>query len=456
MSQDESTVLNQDQKASTSGLPILPKSTIWMINFGFLGVQIAFTLQGSQMSRIFQTIGANPNNLGWFFLLPPLAGLIVQPIIGYYSDRTWAPKLGGRRLPYLLIGMIIAVIVMILLPNSGSFGFGYGSLAALQFGAITVAFLDLSSNMAMQPFKMMVGDMVNDDQKSYAYGIQSLICNTGAVLAAIFPFLLTWWGVPNTAKKGVVPQSVVVSFYVGAVILVITCLFTIFRVHEYNPATYARYHGISEEDNKKGGNWVTLLKHAPRVFWNVALVQFFCWFSFQYLSTYAVGAIAKNVWVTTDASSAAYQAAGNWYGVMTAVQSVAAVVWSYVLAKVPNNHHKAGYSISLLLGAIGYTSIFFIHSQNALIFSFILIGIAWASMNTYPLTMVTNALSGKHMGTYLGLFNGSICVPQMVASLLSFGLFPLLGSSQVNMMLITGISALLGAIAVLFIKERHL
>ena len=208
-----------------------------MINFGFLGVQIAFTLQGSQMSRIFQTIGANPNNLGWFFLLPPLAGLIVQPIIGYYSDRTWAPKLGGRRLPYLLIGMVIAVIVMILLPNSGSFGFGYGSLAALWFGAITVAFLDLSSNMAMQPFKMMVGDMVNDDQKSYAYGIQSLICNTGAVLAAIFPFLLTWWGVSNTAKKGVVPQSVVISFYVGAVILVITCLFTIFRVHEYDPAT---------------------------------------------------------------------------------------------------------------------------------------------------------------------------------------------------------------------------
>ena len=455
MSQDESVVLNQGQETSTSGLPILPKSTIWMINFGFLGVQIAFTLQGSQMSRIFQTIGANPNNLGWFFLLPPLAGLIVQPIIGYYSDRTWAPKLGGRRLPYLLIGMVIAVIVMILLPNSGSFGFGYGSLEALWFGAITVAFLDLSSNMAMQPFKMMVGDMVNDDQKSYAYGIQSLICNTGAVLAAIFPFLLTWWGISNTAKKGVVPQSVVISFYVGAVILVITCLFTIFRVHEYDPATYARYHGISEEDNKKGGNWFTLLKHAPRVFWNVALVQFFCWFSFQYLSTYAVGAIAKNVWLTTDASSAAYQAAGNWYGVMTAIQSIAAVVWSYVLAKVPNNHHKAGYAFSLLLGAIGYTSIFFIHSQNALIFSFVLIGIAWASMNTYPLTMVTNALSGKHMGTYLGLFNGSICVPQMVASLLSFGLFPLLGSSQVNMMLVTGISALLGAISVLFIKETY-
>ena len=201
----------------------------------------------------------------------------------------------------------------------------------------------------------------------------------------------------QTLLKGCCSSISCNLFYVGAAILVITCLFTILG-SEYDPQ-HARYHGISEEDNKKGGNWFTLLKHAPRVFWNVALVQFFCWFSFQYLSTYAVGAIAKNVWLTTDASSAAYQAAGNWYGVMTAVQSIAAVVWSYVLAKVPNNHHKAGYAFSLLLGAIGYTSIFFIHSQNALIFSFVLIGIAWASMNTYPLTMVTNALSGKHMGT---------------------------------------------------------
>ena len=443
------------EKSTGAGLPTLSKSTIWMINFGFLGVQTAFTLQSSQMSRIFQTIGADPNNLGWFFILPPLAGLIVQPIIGYYSDRTWAPKLGGRRLPYLLLGMIVAVIVMILLPNSGSFGFGYGSLAALWFGAITVALLDLSSNVAMQPFKMMVGDMVNDDQKSYAYGIQSLICNTGAVLAAIFPFLLTWWGVSNTAKKGVVPQSVVISFYVGAVILVITCLFTIFRVHEYDPATYARYHGISEEDNKKGGNWFTLLKHAPRVFWNVALVQFFCWFSFQYLSTYAVGAIAKNVWLTTDASSAAYQAAGNWYGVMTAVQSIAAVVWSYVLAKVPNNRHKLVYGLSLALGAIGYTSIFLVHSQMLLILSFILIGISWAGMNTYPLTMVSNALSGKHMGTYLGLFNCSICLPQIVASLLSFIIFPMVGNSMPAMMLITGISGFLAALSVISIKETY-
>ena len=440
---------------ATKGLPDVSRSLIWMINFGFLGVQTAFTLQSSQMSRIFQTLGADPNSLGWFFILPPLAGLLVQPVVGYYSDRTWAPKLGGRRLPYLLLGTLIAVIVMILLPNSGSLGFGYGSLAALLFGAITVAFLDVSSNMAMQPFKMMVGDMVNDDQKSYAYGIQSFLSNTGAVIAAVLPFLFAYMGLKNTAAKGVVPQTVVVAFYVGAALLVITSLFTIFKVKEYDPETYAMYHGISTEANEEKVSWIQLLKTAPKAFWTVTLVQFFCWFAFQYLWTYSAGAIAENVWHTTNATSQGYQAAGNWYGVLAAVQSIAAVVWSYVLAKVPNKYHKAGYFSSLLLGALGFLSIFFVSNQYVLIVSYILVGIAWAGINTYPLTIVTNALSGNHMGTYLGLFNGSICLPQIVASLLSFGLFPLLGGHQANMFLAAGIVLALGAFSVLLIKETH-
>ena len=433
-----------EQNEQPTGLPALSRRFIWMMNFGFLGVQTAFTLQSSQMSRIFQTIGADPNNLGWFFILPPLAGLIVQPLVGYYSDRTWLPKLGGRR----LIGMLM-------LPNSGSLGFGYGSFGALLFGAITVALLDLSSNVAMQPFKMMVGDMVNDDQKSYAYGIQSFLSNTGAVLAAILPFLFTYLGIKNTAAKGVVPMSVKVAFYTGAALLVITSFFTIKEVHDYDPETYAKYHGISQEDNEQGGNMLTLLKDAPSAFWTVSLVQLFCWFAFQYLWTYSVGAIAKNVWQTTNVASAGYQAAGNWYGVLAAVQSIAAVIWSYVLAKVPNKYHKAGYAGSLLIGAVGFLSVFFVTDKYLLIVSYALAGIAWAAMNTYPLTIVTNALSGKHMGTYLGLFNGSICLPQIIASLLSFALFPALGNSQAHMFLAAGISMVLGAISVAAIKETY-
>ncbi len=258
--------MSDNTQTTRQGLPSLPKSTIWMLSFGFLGVQTAFTLQSSQMSRIFQTLGADPHSLGWFFILPPLAGMLVQPIVGHYSDRTWNPRLGGRRLPYLLYGTLIAVIVMILMPNSGSFGFGYASLAALSFGALMIALLDVSSNMAMQPFKMMVGDMVNEEQKGYAYGIQSFLANTGAVVAAILPFVFAYIGLANTAEKGVVPQTVVVAFYVGAALLVITSAFTIFKVKEYDPETYARYHGIDVAANQEKTNWIELLKTAPKAF----------------------------------------------------------------------------------------------------------------------------------------------------------------------------------------------
>ena len=263
-------------------LPNLPLGTIWMISFGFLGVQMAFQLQSSNMGRIFQTLGADPTKLGFFFILPPLAGLVVQPLIGYFSDRTWIPKL-GRRIPYLIVGSVIAVIVLCLLPNSGSFGFGFDSTAALLFGAITILFMDLSSNIAMQPFKMMVGDMVNEKQKGFAYSIQSFLSNSGAVLASIFPFVLTMIGVSNTAPKGVIPQSVVISFYIGAVILIICSLFTVFKVKEYPPEVYANYHGIKQSKVKEKKGIITLLKEAPKVFWTITIVQFFCWMGFQYL-----------------------------------------------------------------------------------------------------------------------------------------------------------------------------
>ncbi|WP_288477494.1 SLC45 family MFS transporter [uncultured Clostridium sp.] len=433
-------------------LPNLPLGTIWMISFGFLGVQMAFQLQSSNMGRIFQTLGADPTKLGFFFILPPLAGLVVQPLIGYFSDRTWIPKL-GRRIPYLIVGSVIAVIVLCLLPNSGSFGFGFDSTAALLFGAITILFMDLSSNIAMQPFKMMVGDMVNEKQKGFAYSIQSFLSNSGAVLASIFPFVLTMIGVSNTAPKGVIPQSVVISFYIGAVILIICSLFTVFKVKEYPPEVYANYHGIKQSEVKEKKGIITLLKEAPKVFWTITIVQFFCWMGFQYLWTYGTGAIAANVWHTSAPYSSGYQAAGNWFGVLSAVQSISAVVWSLILSKISNEKRKVSYALSLVLGGIGFGSIFFVHNEYVLIISFILIGIAWASMMTFPFTILTNALRGENMGMYLGLFNCSICLPQIVASCLSFILFPIVGESMPSMLLISGILLIIGAISVPTIKE---
>ncbi|MDR3191391.1 MAG: SLC45 family MFS transporter [Lactobacillaceae bacterium] len=435
----------------TNGLPNLPLSTIWMLSFGFLGVQMAFSLQSSQMGRIFQTLGADPTKLGFFFILPPLAGLVVQPLVGYYSDRTWTKRF-GRRMPYLLVGAIVSVIVMFLLPNAGSFGFS--TTMALWFGAITILFMDLSSNVAMQPFKMVVGDMVNQEQKSYAYSIQSFLSNTGSVLATVFPFLLTFLGVANTAGKGEVPASVVWSFYVGAAVLVVFSLIAVFNVREYDDATYELYHGrpLNTPDDGNGG-FLTLLKHAPKTFWMVVITQFFCWMAFQYLWTYGTGAVAANVFHASDPTTQGFQNGGNWFGILSAVYAIAAVVWSLLLSKLPAQFNKLGYAISLVLGAIGFMSVFFVHAQYGLIISFILIGISWAAMMAYPFIMVTNALDGDHMGTYLGLFNGSICLPQIVASVASFALFPALGSHFPAMILVSGILMFIGALSVGLIKE---
>ncbi|WP_407885474.1 SLC45 family MFS transporter [Levilactobacillus sp. N40-8-2] len=435
-----------------SSLPKLPVRKIWLINFGFLGVQMAFSLQSSNMSRIFQTLGANPNNLGFFFLVPPLAGLIIQPLIGKFSDRTWVPHL-GRRIPYLIAGILVAFTVLLLLPNAGSFGFTF--IQALWFGALAITFLDLSNNVSMQPYKMMIADMVEEDQRGLAYSIQGFFSNSGSILASVIPFILTALGIANVAPKGEVPASVKIAFYIGATVLILSSLVTILRVREYAPEEYNAYHHITKEDLKEHKSFFMLLKEAPKIFWVVCVIQFFSWFGFQYLWTYANGALAQNIWHTSNAASSGFQAAGNWYGIMSAVQAISAVIWSLVLTRVTNKSSKRVYSASLVAGAVGLILIATIHNKYALVLSFILIGIAWASMHTFPFTLVSNAIDGSNMGAYLGLFNGSICVPQIAASLLSFALFPLVGSSFTAMIIVAGIGMAIGSATVFFVNSDY-
>lgn len=441
-----------ENQKTTTGLPSLPISTLFAMTFGFFGVNMAFSLQSSQMGRIFQTIGADPTKLGFFFILPPLMGMIVQPLVGKYSDLTW--NRFGRRMPYLLVGAPIAALVLILLPNAGSFGFGYGSLAALWFGAIAVLFMDLSSNVCMQPFKMIIGDMVNEDQKDFAWSWQQIFSNMGGILATLMPFIMTLLGVSNTAKKGSLPHSVIWTFYLGAAVLLLTSIFTLAKVHEYNPQDYAKYHGVDIAANQEKLSFATLLKNAPKAFWQISLVQMFCWFAFQYLWTYGTGAVAKNVWNVTDPSTAGYQAAGNWFGVLSAVQSIAAVLWEMVLSKTKPNQRKTMYRLGLVLGGLGFMSVFFIHDKILLILSFALIGIGWISMNSIPFALLTTALAGKHEGAYLGLFNCSICLPQIIASVASFAIFPLIGKSMPGMLLLAGIVFASGALFVGRIQEQ--
>lgn len=424
---------------------------LWNISFGFFGVQIAYSLQSANISRIFATLGADPHNLSYFWILPPLMGILVQPIVGSLSDRTWCRF--GRRIPYLFIGSIVAIIVMCLLPNAGSFHFTIGG--AMIFGLIALMFLDTSINMAMQPFKMLVGDMVNEKQKAKAYSIQSFLCNAGSLVGYLFPFIFTWIGISNVAAGGEIPDSVKYSFYVGAAILILCVLFTTLKVKEMPPKEYAEFHGIdpTKKKEKGSGNWIKLLKNAPSAFWTVGLVQFFCWAAFMYMWTYTNGAIADTVWNTNDVTSEGYQVAGNWVGVLFAVQAIGSVLWALFIPKFRSL--KSAYVVSLLLGAIGFASVFFIHDQYLLFISFLLIGIAWAAMLALPFTILTNSLSGEHMGTYLGLFNGTICLPQIIAAACGGLLLKVVGGAQVNMFIVAGVLLVLGALSVTFIKEKR-
>ncbi len=583
---------------------------LWNLSFGFFGVQIAYALQSSQVSRIFSTIGADPHDLSYFWILPPLMGLIVQPIVGSASDRTWTRF--GRRLPYLLIGALVAIVVMCFLPNAGSLGLGISQ--AIIFGLIMLMLLDTSINMAMQPFKMLVGDNVNEKQKGLAYSIQSFLCNAGSVVGYVAPFVLGWF-LSNTAPAGEVPATVTWAFYVGAAILALCVVYTFAKVKEMPPHEYAQYHGIKEDkgSSKPKENMLKLLVHAPKVFWTVGLVQFFCWAAFLYMWSYSTDAVALQAFdapamqavsgvtingekysdkyifndetpviengrlslagievdgtlvrpelvtlgsdtlilggepylkngvakfavaqgeiaaagqvlivdgtelpimekavavselslvapgtaltmahiaskdqhtgayvleqttmlpavasaadvaveytTTLNPATPEYQSAGAWNGILLAIQGIAAVLWAIVLANF--KRRRLGYSLSLLIGALGFISVFFIHNQYVLFVSYALMGCAWAAMLSMPFTILTNALSGGNIGTYLGLFNCTITVPQIIAALCGgfiLHCFPAAANGApltVGMLAVSGVLLLLGAACVWIVKETY-
>ena len=427
--------------------PDLSFATLWNLSFGFFGVQIAYALQSANISRIFATLGADPHNLSYFWILPPLMGIIVQPIVGTLSDKTWCRF--GRRIPYLFVGALVAVLVMCLLPNAGSLGMAVST--AMVFGLISLMFLDSSINMAMQPFKMLVGEMVNEKQKALAYSIQSFLCNAGSLVGYVFPFLFTFLGISNVAAKGVVPDSVIYSFYIGAAILILCVIYTSAKVKEMPPKEYAEYHGLDKPLNEEKVNVVKLLRNAPKAFWTVGLVQFFSWAAFLYMWNYTNGAIAETCWQTTDPTSAGFQEAGNWVGILFAVQAIGSVVWAMALPRFSNR--KMAYALSLVLGGIGFLMIPYISDQYVLFIPYLLIGCAWAAMLAMPFTIVTNALNGSHMGAYLGLFNGTICIPQIIAAALGGVVLTLVGSAQSHMMIVAGVFLIIGAACVGIIKE---
>ncbi|PJJ10530.1 maltose/moltooligosaccharide transporter [Flavobacterium sp. 1] len=437
------------------GKPNLSFWQIWNLSFGFLGVQIGYSLQNGNTSRILEALGADVHSIGYFWLAAPLAGLIVQPIIGLSSDKTWT-KL-GRRIPFIFFGAIVSATAMFFMPNAEYFTY---LLPPLAFGAVMLLLMDTSFNVTMQPFRALVGDMVNDKQRNLGYSVQSALINFGAVFGSLLPWILVKIGLSNVPAAGEkVAESVIWSFYIGGAILLGTVLWTVFRTKEYAPKEHAEYNKIdlSAVENKKSENVFKLIGNAPKIFWQLGIVQFFSWFALFLMWVYTTRAIANQVWGPTalDAKSIGFNEAGDWTGVMFAFYSGVAAIFSLFIPSIAKSiGRKKTYSFSLFLGGLGLISMFVVEDKNMLLLSISGVGLAWAAILAMPYAMLSGSLPAEKMGVYMGLFNATITIPQITAGLLGSTIIMLFGGEPMAIIVIAGISMLIAGSAVFFVKEK--
>ena len=429
---------------------------IWNLSFGFLGVQIGYSLQNGNTSRILEALGADVHSIGYFWLAAPLAGLVVQPIIGLSSDKTWT-KL-GRRIPFIFFGAIVSAMAMFFMPNAEYFTF---LLPPLVFGAVMLLLMDTSFNVTMQPFRALVGDMVNDEQRNLGYSLQSALINFGAVFGSLLPWILVKIGMSNVPAAGEkVAESVIWSFYIGGGILLATVLWTVFRTKEYAPKEHAEYNKIdlNASDKKEKTSIFKLIGDAPKIFWQLGVVQFFSWFALFLMWVYTTRAIADQIWgngVALDAKSIGFNEAGDWTGVMFAFYSGVAALFSLLIPTIAKAiGRKKTYSFSLVLGGLGLISMFVVEDKNMLLLSISGVGLAWAAILAMPYAMLSGSLPADKMGVYMGLFNATITIPQIAAGILGSTLIALFGGNPMAIIVIAGVSFLIAGTAVFFVKEK--
>lgn len=439
--------------SNTVKKPLLSFWQIWNMSFGFLGVQIGYSLQNANTSRILSAIGADPHNLSLFWLAAPLAGLFVQPIVGLSSDKTWTRL--GRRIPFILGGAIVSALAMFFMPNSEHFA---QLFPAVFFGAMMLLFMDVSFNVTMQPFRALVSDMVNDEQRNKGYSIQSFLINAGAVFGSLLPFLLTWWGIKNEPEAGQkVAPSVIWSFYIGGAVLLASVLWTSFRTKEYPPEEYAKYNNLEEDRIEEKVSFINLLKNIPPAMKQLAVTQFFSWFALFLMWVYTTQGIAQNIWNTTDSTSTDFNEAGNWTGVIFAAYSVFAALFSLVITPLANKYgRKNVYMTSLILGGLGLISMLLIQDKYLLIIPMVGVGISWAAILALPYAILSSSLPPKQTGVYMGLFNATITIPQIAAGLLGGVLLSVVGGKAISMLVIAGISmTIAGFCAKIFITTKE-
>jgi maltose/moltooligosaccharide transporter len=429
---------------------------IWNLSFGFLGVQIGYSLQNGNTSRILEALGADVHSIGYFWLAAPLAGLIVQPIIGLSSDKTWTRL--GRRIPFIFFGALVSALAMFFMPNAEYFTY---LLPPLIFGAIMLLLMDTSFNVTMQPFRALVGDMVNDEQKNLGYSLQSALINFGAVFGSLLPWILAKAGVANVPATGEkVAASVIWSFYIGGAILLATVLWTVFRTKEYAPKEHAEYNDIDLEAETvtEKTSIFKLIANAPKIFWQLGIVQFFSWFALFLMWVYTTRAIANQVWghEALDPKSIGFNEAGDWTGVLFAFYSAVAALFSLLIPTIAKSiGRKKTYSFSLIMGGIGLASMYFVHDKTILLLSISGVGLAWAAILAMPYAMLSGSLPADKMGVYMGLFNATITIPQIAAGLLGSTIIALFGGFPMAIIVIAGVSMLIAGLAVFFVRESN-
>lgn len=429
---------------------------IWNLSFGFLGVQIGYSLQNSNTSSIFKSLGADTSQLSLFWLAAPIAGMIIQPIVGMLSDNSWT-KL-GRRKPYILGGAIISTIALMLMPNCPVLL----AFAPLIMGALLLLFMDLSFNVTMQPFRALVSDMLDDRQKTRGYVIQTFLINLGAVIGGVLPWLITKImsivEVDMTPQAGAVPPAISWAYYIGGSLLLISVLVTVFKVKEYPPKEFAEYNGITEktDNSEQKESFIKLLSQTPKVMLQLGVTQFFSWGALFIMWTFLFPAIEG---VVTDNSGSVLSSsdASNWVGILNAVYPIPACIAAIFMTDIANKFgNKIVYAVCLLFGAIGFCCLPLLSNQYALMVPMIGIGIAYAAILSMPYAILSKALDARRTGVCMGIFNFTITIPQIIIGALGGIILKYCFEMNTPMMLVlAGSFMLLAAISVYFVKEKN-
>jgi maltose/moltooligosaccharide transporter len=447
-----------DSNLNTPGTqkkPLLSTAQIWNMSVGFMGIQAGFALQNGNASSILQRYGADVHELPNFWLVAPIVGMIVQPIIGHYSDRTWN-KL-GRRKPFFLAGAIAACFGMMLMPNAGTLA---AALPAVLMGAGMLMIMDASFNVAMEPFRALVADKLPTEQRTLGFSVQTALIGVGAVIGSWLPwFLAKKAGVNDVASEGLIPDNVRYSFYIGAIMFIVTILWTLLTTKEYPPEEQARYTGEPVEQEQGGlGLIFKDLANMPTAMRQLGWVQFFSWFGLFSMWVFTTPAIAHHVYgcAIDDNSSQQYSDAGNWTGIIFGVYNGVSAVFALLLPAIAARiGRKKTHAFSLLCGGIGLISIYFATSPDFLIFSMVGVGIAWASILAMPYAMLAGSLPAHKMGVYMGIFNFFITIPQIVSGVINRPIVKnLFGNNAIYAIVMAGICFLLAAFAVRFVEDK--